>query len=119
MGFSGRINGFIALGAVGFIIVIAVVILAETVPETVIFSEIIHFLPAITADFGNIVVTAVVVFTVIGIPAVAAGGVPTAGTASRVAAKRAGVTGEGMRISGNTISRAARRTGNVRSVILI
>jgi len=118
MGFSGRINGFIALGAVGFIIVIAVVILAETVPETVIFTEIIHFFPTIAADFRYIVVTAVVVLAVIGVPAVAARCIPTTGAAPRVAAKRAGVAGKGMGICGNAIGRTASRTGNMRSVVV-
>ena len=118
VGFSGRINSFITLSAVGFISVITAVILAKTVPEAMIFLEIIHFLSTITADFRYIMVVAVVVLTVIRVPAVAAGGIPATRAASRVAAKRTGVAGKSVGICGNTIGCTTRRTGNMRSVIV-
>ena len=118
VGFSGRINSFITLGAIGFISVITAVILAETVPETMIFLEIIHFLSAITANFGYIVVVAVVVLTVIGVPAVAAGGIPATRAASRVAAKCTGVARKSVGIIGNTICGTTRRTFHMRNVVI-
>jgi len=82
----------------------------------VIFSEIINFLATITADLGDIVVAAVIVFAVIGISAVGAGCVSAAGTASDITAKCAGITRKSMGIVGDTKSRTAGGTGDVRKM---